>query len=212
MVAEDQLVARVGVLGQHPVEPGGLDPTLAAESGPERVDEDRQQVAPPHEVAQALLPGRSVARQVGQHLAEDRLAAGIVGRVVAGRVVNGDRLPVEPRHLVVEEVAPLGAQRVVVGRQADHLVAGEQDQLGPRPQPRDDGVHGRERCLVGRPGHARAGVAVADELVPGRAPREQGGDDIRQSARPTRWIHGAVTSWRPNGAGCRQIVAAELMS
>jgi hypothetical protein len=50
VMPEDEFVARVGVRREGPVEPVGLHAPLAAVSRPEGVDEDQQQIAPPHPV------------------------------------------------------------------------------------------------------------------------------------------------------------------
>ena len=177
MVARDELVAGVRVLVQHGAEPVGLDMAFAAEARPQRVNEDEQQVALPHPVRQAFLSGRPVARQVIVHLAEHRLAHGVVGRMVAGRVPQRGRAPVEPGHLVVEPVSPLLAQRVGIGRVARDLVAEKQDELGRWRQAPKGRVDAGEGALVRGAGNAGAGVAIEDELMP-LAARQQGVDRL----------------------------------
>jgi hypothetical protein len=46
MVAQNELVPGIGMLVQHALEPLGLDVPLPAQSGPEGMDEDQQEVAP----------------------------------------------------------------------------------------------------------------------------------------------------------------------
>ncbi|NNM74167.1 hypothetical protein HJG44_17475 [Enterovirga sp. DB1703] len=57
------------------------------------------------------------------------------------------------------------AQAGAVGGQACDLVTGEQDEVGLRPEPAEHGVYRGERPLVRSSRHARAGVAIDDELV-----------------------------------------------
>ncbi len=141
------------------------------------MNEDEQQVALPHPVRQAFLSGRAVARQVIVDLAEHRLAHGIVGRVVAGRMPQRDRTSVEPGHLVVEPVPPLLAQRVGVGRVARDLVAEKQHELRRWRETPNDRVDAGEGAFVQGAGDARTGVAVEDELM-ALAARQKGVDRL----------------------------------
>jgi hypothetical protein len=128
MMAQNELVPGIGMLVEDTLQPLGFDMAFAAQPRPEGMDEDHQQVAAPDPVRQPLLPGRPVPGQV-EHLPEHGLAHHVVGRVVPGCMPQRDPLAIEPAHLVIEPMPPLRPQRVGVGREADDLIAGKEDEL-----------------------------------------------------------------------------------
>jgi hypothetical protein len=153
-MAEDQLVARVGVALQHVAEPRRLDMALAAQARPHRVDENHQEVAAPHKIGQALLSRRPVTRQMTEHRTKCRLAHLVVGRVVAGRVPQRNGLAIEPGHLTLQPMTPLRLELGTIGRQARDLVAQEGDELRRRFEALHDGVDRRKGLLVKSAGNA----------------------------------------------------------
>lgn len=55
VVAEDDLVADIVMRLQRCFQPLGLDMALAAEAGPERMDEDQEKITMAHPIGQAFL-------------------------------------------------------------------------------------------------------------------------------------------------------------
>jgi hypothetical protein len=106
-----------------------------------------------------------------QHFAEHCLAHLVICRVVARRVIDRGGAPVEPLHLDIQPVAPLRAQRSGLVRQADNLVAGKQNELRLRCDPRHDAIDLRKGLLVRSSWNPGARVTVDDELV-AAAPRQ----------------------------------------
>ena len=101
-----------------------------------------------------------------QDVAEDRFAGAVISRVVPSRVIERNRVAVDPAHLNVEPVVPLTTQFVVSGGQADDLIARKRDELGLRIESRHDRVDGGEGCLVQSARNAGATVGIDDEAMP----------------------------------------------
>ena len=200
VMAQHQLVVRIGMALQHLAQPRRLDMALAAQARPHRMDEDHQQVAAPHKVGQALLSGWAVARQMIEHRAKRRLAHLVVGRVVAGRIPQWNGFAIEPGHLALQPVAPLRLELAAIGRQARDLVAQESDELRRRLEAPHDGVDRREGLFMRRAGDARAGIAIDHELMamPARQQGRQAGG--RCFGRHQSWRGGAPAALRSSFA------------
>ena len=196
VVAKNQLVAGIGMALQHVAEPRRLDMALAAQARPHRVDEDHQEVAAPHEVATGPPDRAARCAANGRASAKRRFAHRVVGRVVAGRVPEGDRLAVEPGHLMVQPVPPLRLELGTIGRQARDLVAQEGDELGRRIEAPHDGVDRGKGLRMKGAGNARARIAVDHELM--ALPARQ-----RAGSRRTHWHR----SWRGAPAALRSSFA-----
>jgi hypothetical protein len=60
---------------------------------------------------------------------------------------------------------PLRAKLGLIGGEPDHLVTQESDELRRGGKASNDGVHGREGCLVAPPGDTGTAIAIDQELM-----------------------------------------------
>src|SRR5215471_12575473 len=128
------------------------------------MDEDHQEVAVAYPVRQTFLTDRAVARQI-ENVAKDSLADGVIGRVVARGMPDGNVASVEPGHFIGEPVPPLGAQLRFAGGQSNNLVARKDDELRVRCEPSHDGVDGGKMLFMRCSRNPGAGITIDDELV-----------------------------------------------
>lgn len=116
-------------------------------------------------VCEALLARRPILGQVGQDFAEHRLAFRIIRGVITGCVVERDRVPVEPGHLMVQPIPPLLLQHLAIRREAGDLIAQKAGKLWRGPEARCDRIHRGKGGFVRRFGHPGATVTVTEELM-----------------------------------------------
>src|SRR5262249_35750445 len=128
------------------------------------MDEDHQEVAVAYPVRQTFLTDRAVARQI-ENVAKDSLADGVIGRVVARGMPDGNVASVEPGHFIGEPVPPLGTQLRFTGGQSNNLVARKNDELRVRCEPSHDGVDGGKILFMRCSRNPGAGITIDDELV-----------------------------------------------
>jgi len=130
MMAEHQLVSRIGVLAQDVGEPRRLDVTFATETRPHRIDEDQQQVVPPHPVGQAFLAGgplRGRWPSISRNTASLMVSVGSCGLLVEfhNGIARRSSQPISRS----KPVAPLRPQLVGIGAEPRDLVAEEEDEV-----------------------------------------------------------------------------------
>ena len=75
---------------------------------------------------------------------------------------------------MVAPITPLAAKPVAVVRHAHDVVSDKSDELGPRVQSLNDGIHCFEVFFISPPRDAGTAVAVKNELVTAPAGRRLG--------------------------------------
>ncbi len=167
MMANDEPPAGVTPVGQRFGQPFRLHMAFAAQALVERVHHDKERIAAPERICEAILSRRAVRRMVRHDVVKDACAHIVIDGVVRRRVENRDGRPIKPGHLRIEPMAPLGAERGFVSDQANDLVAWIDDEFGRRGQAAHDVVDAAMRLAVRRFRYAGATVAVEDELQTG---------------------------------------------